>query len=530
VIYFWRRPAPSRFEQKPTKRRLRARGRRFERLESRAMLSVNGDFNGDGFDDLAVGAPNDTVNGVNECGAVNVIYGSADGLVHAGNQFWHQGVAGVNGVPGAEDHFGFKLAVGDFDGDGFSDLAIGVPGKTVAGFAEAGAVNILYGSAAGLTASGDQQWNQDSSGINDSAQAGDGFGAGLAVGDFDGDGRDDLAIGAYTEDIGDADNAGMVHVLFGTTSGLTNKNDQTWHQDTPGINGAASQEDLFGFALAVGDFDDDGRDDLAIGASRETIGAAVQAGMVNVIYGSANGLAASGDQTWHQDSPGINDVAEASDLFGVALAVGDFNNDGHDDLAIGAPGETVSGFNAAGKVHIIYGSNSGLTGSGDIDWDQDSSEGIFDESEETDFFGFALAAGDVNGDGFDDLAVGVPFEDIDGADNVGAVNMLYGSAAGISSNEDRLWHQGTTNVPGASEDDDLFGMALGVGDYDGDGRADLVVGIPSEDVVALNDGGGAILLLYGHGLIDLLTPIWHQNLLDADNDVGTEDNFGASLG
>jgi hypothetical protein len=199
-------------------------------------------------------------------------------------------------------------------------------------------------------------------------------------------------------------------------------------------------------------------------------------------------------------------------------------------LAVGAPFESIGGVGGAGKVHIIYGADTGLTGAGDADWDQDSSEGIFDQSDPVDFFALSLAAGDFNGDGFDDLAVGVPLEDIDGADDVGAAHVLFGSAAGITSNGDLLWHQGSANVPGASEDDDHLGLTLTTGDYDGDGHADLVLGIPGEDVVALNDDGGAIIVIYGFGLIDPLRPIWHQNLLDADNDVGTGDGFASSLG
>jgi hypothetical protein len=148
------------------------------------------------------------------------------------------------------DSFGDALATGDFDGDGFVDLAIGVPGETVGGFATAGAVEILYGSAPGLTAGGDQLWTQNSSSILDVAEATDFFGKSLTVGDFDGDGRDDLVIGVSNEAIGLVSDAGAVNVLYGSGVGLSGSGDQFWHQDVTGINGTAGMGEHFGFSLA----------------------------------------------------------------------------------------------------------------------------------------------------------------------------------------------------------------------------------------------------------------------------------------
>ncbi len=160
-----------------------------------ALCAVRGDFDGDGHADLAVGAPQDSVSGLNWAGAVNVIYGSARGLHAAGNQEWTQDAPGVPGGAGEGDRFGGALAAGDFDGDGGADLAIGSPGEGISAIAGgvranrmlAGTVTVLYGRRSGLSAHGAQRWSEDTPGIQGRAESGDTFGQALAAGDFDGD-------------------------------------------------------------------------------------------------------------------------------------------------------------------------------------------------------------------------------------------------------------------------------------------------------------------------------------------------------
>jgi hypothetical protein len=322
---------------------------------------------------------------------VNVLYGSLGGLTAAGNQVWSQDSSGIEGVAEPGNAFGGELAVGDFNNDGVDDLAIGVPREDIGSLSSTGAVNVLYGSVDGLTATGNQVWDQDSPGIAGAAEQGDNFGAALAVGDFNNDSFDDLAIGVLGEAIGGLSSAGAVNVLYGSFGGLTAAGNQIWHQDQPGIQGVAEAGDNFGSALAVGDFNNDSFDDLAIGVRNEDIGSNANAGAVNVLYGSSGGLTATENQVWHQDSSDIAGVAEPGDAFGWALAVGAFNTGGFDDLAIGVLGEDIGSNADAGAVNVLYGSSGGLTAAGNQVWSQDSS-GIEGVAEPGDMVGWALAA------------------------------------------------------------------------------------------------------------------------------------------
>jgi FG-GAP repeat len=138
--------------------------------------------------------------------------------------------------------------------------------------------------------------------------------------DFNGDGFADLAVGVPFEDVGAIGNAGAVHVLYGSSTGLTATGDQFWHQDSTGVQDAAEEIDEFGFSLAAANFGKSSQADLAIGVPFEDVGAIGDAGAVNVLYGSSTGLTATGDQFWHQDSSGVQDTAEAGDSFGWSLA------------------------------------------------------------------------------------------------------------------------------------------------------------------------------------------------------------------
>jgi hypothetical protein len=186
----------------------------------------------------------------------------------------------------------------------------------------------------------------------------------------------------------------------------------------------------------------------------------VNAGAVNIIYGSSTGLAATGNQFWHQNSSGIANTAAEGDQFGDALAAANFGKTAEADLAVGVPGETVgSGAYGAGAVHVLYGGATGLSSTGSQFWTQNSS-GILDTSEVLDQFGYSLSAGNFGKTGEADLAVGARGESIGGVGNAGAVNLIYGTASGLSSTGNQFWHQNSSGIPDSAEDNDSFGSSL----------------------------------------------------------------------
>jgi hypothetical protein len=426
---------------------------------ARAAGSLEADFNNDGFADLAVGVPEEGVGGVIGAGVVQVLYGTANGLSGTGSQLLQQGAGGVVGTPEGGAGFGRALAAGDFNNDGFADLAVGVFGANVGAIIGAGAVEVLYGSAAGLTGAGSQLFRQGAGGVGGAAEEFDLFGVAVAAGDFNRDGFADLGVGVPFEDIGTVQDAGAINVLYGSAGGVTAAGNQQFWQGAGGVAGTAEASDMFGRSLVAGDFSDNGLSDLAVGVPNEDIGATLDAGAINVLYGSVDGLSSAGNQQFWQGSGGAAGTLEANDHFGSALAAGDFDGDGPGDLAVGVPLEGVGTVAAAGSVDVLYGTGSGLNSAGNQQFWQGAA-GVAGTAEEEDLFGWAVSARDFDNDGAADLAVGVLFETVGTVPQAGAVNVLYGTANGLSGIGSQLFRQGAGGVGGTPEPGDSFGEAL----------------------------------------------------------------------
>jgi hypothetical protein len=262
----------------------------------------------------------------------------------------------------------------------------------VDGIIDAGALAVLYGSATGLTADGNQFWSQNSPDILDDAEKSDWMGrTGVTGGDFNGDGFDDVAVGALQDSVDAFGKAGVVNVIYGSVDGLTSAGNQLFSENSPGsVSDGAETGDRFGRTVESADFNADGYKDLAIGISNENVGPALSAGAMVTLYGSAAGLTMDGNQYWTQDSPGILDQAENGDGFdGRVPDFGDMNGDGYADIAVGVFKESLEGettIRAAGAMNVIYGSAAGLTDVGNQFWNLDS-PGIKGTAEEIDAFG-----------------------------------------------------------------------------------------------------------------------------------------------
>ncbi|MCA8953387.1 MAG: FG-GAP repeat protein [Planctomycetes bacterium] len=492
--------------------------------------NVPSDFNGDGYSDLAIGVAGEDVNSNVDAGAVNVAYGGPTGITNAGAELIREGEmlngSALLGTAEADDAFGSAIATGDFDGDGYDDLAIGAYGEDTpnGSVLDSGKVHIVYGSAVGLQG-GQPVGREDQvfrmgAGLPGPAQAFSYLGKSLCAGDFNGDGFDDLAVGApfYDETLF---NDGVVFVLFGSATGLVSSGNL---KITEPLN--PESDDRFGWELEAGDWNGDGFCDIAVGRPYEDLGTAQDTGAVSVLYMGPTGVVSTRDIHMNTAISGvpIEGTATAFDLYGFALANGDFNGDGTDDLAIGIPYYDIdlpSLISAAGGVNVLHGAvDFGLVATGNQLWTQDST-GVQDSAALGDTFGYALTAGDFDYDGFCDLAIGVPGENFGGVNDTGAVNVLYGSGAGITATLDQLWQQNSLGV-NSNGADDAFGFALWCGRIDGDCGFDLVFGIPGETVNG-NDAG-AVEVFYW---FNSPTAEWSQAPLSGAPQNG--DRFGGAL-
>lgn len=428
-----------------------------------AALNSAGDVNGDGYSELIVGAPRFDNGSVDE-GRVTVYYGSAQGLSR--NNTWS--------TEGNRDNTRIGNAVaggGDFNGDGFADILIGASNMT-SGQNNEGTAMVYYGSSTGLQPSYALMVESDQSFAR--------LGTSIAnAGDLNGDGLSDMIVGAPSYTNTNA-GEGRLFIYHGKLNGLSSVPNRS-------IDGT-KVGDQFGTSLvAVGDVNGDGFGDFMAG-SPYMDNRYLDDGRAFLYLGSANGVSATPTQA-------LNPTQQELSYFAFSISgLGDVNNDGYSDIAISAPyfDDQITGVKDVGRVYIYHGNASGIN---------ESPATVINGSQERSLFGFSVAGiDDVNGDGFADILIGEPSWDIDNiVRDAGRVSVYYGSATGIVAKNPWIFT--------GDQADGQFGWSVSsVGDINRDGLGDIIIGAPFYDNPQVNEGKAWIFRGQLYGLEN--TPIW----------------------
>lgn len=428
--------------------------------QAKAPAKNAADFNRDGYRDLVITVPmySSPTDRVYAAGAVVVLYGSARGVTPADRQIITQATPGVPGASERSDYFGHQAVAEDYDGDGYADLAVSKTGEdmTIGDMFHhnAGQISIIWGGRKGLTQHGATTVRQTAPIGADVRR-----GASLAAGDFNGDGRADLATGDYSQGRGG-------EVLYGPIT-------RAGKPKSAISLGLRDGQTYVHTALDSGDVTGDGITDLVVQVYPGRTGPVSR---IEIHRGTRKGLIRTGNLKDAQGQPLINRSATDGHV-----AVGDLDKDGHADIVVGEEWAQGATGHYTGKFTVVHGGKNGQdTGRTPQVFTQDT-EGVPDTAEKDDYFGASVSVGDINGDGYADVAAGAPVEDVGALSHSGTVTTFLGGPGGLTGRGAKVYDQDTAGVPGIGHDGDRFGAALGLTDLNGDRRADLVVGSPGED-------------------------------------------------
>ena len=466
-------------------------------------VSSAGDVNGDGFDDLLIGAKQADPNGKGGAGTAHVVFGTGDGF---GPVFDLSTLNGTNGFSfsgvGVLDVIGKAVSsAGDINGDGYDDIIVTSGGDLVS--------YVVFGGDSPFPAEILFTELDGSNGFQISTGV-----AVSAAGDVNGDGIDDFVVTNPFATVDGNFQSGESYVIFGSTDPFDASISVANLDGTNGfrVSGIAASDKAGGTVSSAGDVNGDGFDDIIIGASGAGIEAIGEApsGESYVVFGKQSGFQADlslsdldGTNGFSLTGENVDDASSSS-----ISSAGDINGDGFDDLIIGAPLADANGRYDAGRSYVVFGKASGFDAAMSLS-SLDGSNGFavngtwfYDESGRS-----VSSAGDVNGDGFDDILIGAPSVDFVGYDNAGEAFVLFGKATGFDASIDPFSLDGSNDLDGTTGF--AINGALGqfgrvvseAGDVNGDGFDDIIVGTYG------NSDNGEAYVIFGRAPTEAVTRV-----------------------